>query len=210
MLRILRGTIITALLAFAAPAFAVTILDTTQGSSNNTAWTVYDDGPGQYQAVALPFSWASSIVVTDITAYLDLWPNPGNTVGSVTLGVMGDASGVPNGSFLYSTLVPLAQNSVVSLSGLNWSIAGGTPYWLAALPTAGTEAEWQAHSSAVGTTAFDEGGGNWFALAENQPEAIISSNAASATPLPAAFPMFASGLGALGALFWRRRRMQTA
>jgi hypothetical protein len=33
---------------------------------------------------------------------------------------------------------------------------------------------------------------------------------AGATPLPAALPLFASGLGALGLLGWRRKRKQLA
>ena len=34
--------------------------------------------------------------------------------------------------------------------------------------------------------------------------------AADATPLPAALPLFAGGLGALGLLGWRRKRKQAA
>ena len=34
----------------------------------------------------------------------------------------------------------------------------------------------------------------------------ITNGAAAATPLPAALPLFASGLGALGLLGWRRKR----
>lgn len=35
-------------------------------------------------------------------------------------------------------------------------------------------------------------------------------NSAAATPLPAALPLFASGLGALGLLGWRRKRKVAA
>ena len=34
----------------------------------------------------------------------------------------------------------------------------------------------------------------------------LTINAASATPLPAALPLFVSGLGALGLFGWRRKR----
>ena len=40
--------------------------------------------------------------------------------------------------------------------------------------------------------------------------AITTSNAVGATPLPAALPLFASGLGALGLLGWRRKRKALA
>ena len=35
---------------------------------------------------------------------------------------------------------------------------------------------------------------------------VVNEGTAGATPLPAAFPLFASGLGALGLLGWRRKR----
>ena len=40
--------------------------------------------------------------------------------------------------------------------------------------------------------------------------AVADFNPASATPLPAAFPLFATGLGALGLLGWRRKRKNAA
>jgi hypothetical protein len=39
---------------------------------------------------------------------------------------------------------------------------------------------------------------------------FTASLAASATPLPAALPLFATGLGALGLLGWRRKRKAQA
>ena len=38
----------------------------------------------------------------------------------------------------------------------------------------------------------------------------VSVSAVSATPLPAALPLFATGLGALGLLGWRRKRKASA
>jgi hypothetical protein len=38
----------------------------------------------------------------------------------------------------------------------------------------------------------------------------LTIDTASTTPLPAALPMFASGLGALGFLGWRRKRKAAA
>ena len=41
-------------------------------------------------------------------------------------------------------------------------------------------------------------------------EGSFEIGTASATPLPGALPLFASGLGALGVLGWRRKRKATA
>ena len=37
-------------------------------------------------------------------------------------------------------------------------------------------------------------------------EGVVTDNVASATPLPAALPLFAGGIGALGLLGWRRKK----
>lgn len=61
--------------------------------------------------------------------------------------------------------------------------------------------------SGINTLAFvieDNGGSNAAFRAE------LSATASLATPLPAALPLFASGLGALGLLGWRRRRKAIA
>ena len=193
------------LLGVVSQASATTILDTTVGSSNNTAWSLFDDGSGNFASVALPFTWGAAITVTDVTAYINLTTaGP----GSVDLGIMADnGSGVPSGTFLYSTVVSLDQTNPVVLSSLNWSISGNTQYWLAAIAASGTSAEWQAHSAAVGTFADNStGGGGWQAYDNiNLPEAVIASNV-SATPLPAALPLFLSGAGGFGLLAWRRKK----
>jgi hypothetical protein len=41
-------------------------------------------------------------------------------------------------------------------------------------------------------------------------EFIATGNVTTITPLPAALPLFATGLGAVGMLGWRRKRKNTA
>jgi hypothetical protein len=45
---------------------------------------------------------------------------------------------------------------------------------------------------------------------ENTENTIVANLSFSQTPLPAALPLFATGLGALGLLGWRRKRKQAA
>ena len=73
-----------------------------------------------------------------------------------------------------------------------------------------------AHSSGTATTFFDP----YFFLDQNfvdlgysitvSPGIGNSLELASATPLPAALPLFATGLGSLGLLGWRRKRKVAA
>jgi hypothetical protein len=55
---------------------------------------------------------------------------------------------------------------------------------------------------------FYTGDGNNIARAET--ETVIVGPTVGATPLPAALPLFATGLGGLGVLGWRRKRKAQA
>jgi len=50
-----------------------------------------------------------------------------------------------------------------------------------------------------------DGGATWVASVDSTHVDLTN-----ATPLPAALPLFATGLGALGLLGWRRKRKQAA
>jgi len=57
----------------------------------------------------------------------------------------------------------------------------------------------------------DLGGGGFSCPGNNFTTLVVSDNAAlTATPLPATLPLFATGLGALGLLGWRRKRKAQA
>lgn len=51
-----------------------------------------------------------------------------------------------------------------------------------------------------------------FLLTADQPDTyqVVFTDPPAATPLPAAFPLFATGLGAMGLLAWRRKRKAQA
>jgi hypothetical protein len=50
----------------------------------------------------------------------------------------------------------------------------------------------------------------WYAAANNLPEDLVVNSIPSGVPLPAALPLFATGIGALGLLGWRRKRKAQA
>jgi hypothetical protein len=61
-----------------------------------------------------------------------------------------------------------------------------------------------------------DGTSNTISFAENFPVGVVPSYvglddvSVTATPLPAALPLFATGLGALGLLGWRKKRKSLA
>jgi len=83
----------------------------------------------------------------------------------------------------------------------------------------GGQAPDTAISPGLGTSVFDQTwqnivGIDWcnycvqIGLNGGSIDNLVFDVPASTTPLPAAFPLFASGLGALGLLGWRRKRRQ--
>ena len=58
--------------------------------------------------------------------------------------------------------------------------------------------------------SYASGAGTWGLLVFECPECIVSEDygtfTVSTTPLPAALPLFATGLGAMGLFGWRRKR----
>jgi hypothetical protein len=59
-------------------------------------------------------------------------------------------------------------------------------------------------------TTLAQGGGPFHIWLSDASQATGAVNSLSAAPLPAALPLFATGLGALGLLGWRRKRKATA
>jgi len=205
---IIKTFVLTLLLCGSASLFAAqqshastTILDTTNGDSCCSGGVYYELSVfGGEPYIALAFSSASAATITDINAYI---------IGedSLQLGIASDSGGHP-GAFLFQETVALSGTQI-SLSSLNWSIAAGTPYWLLAsvADDANTEANWQQGTSNNDWSPFviPEGtDGHWSALNSQAPEALIIGN--NVTPLPAALPLFASGLGALGLFACRKKR----
>jgi hypothetical protein len=197
-------------LLFAAPtsAPAAVILNTITGSFTAGSGTDVANTPnnGTVQSVGVSFSSPTSATITQIAAYIDYLP-ANSTSQTITLGLMSDASGLPSGTFLDSTLVTLSATSPISLNSLNWGITGGSTYWLAALASNGTFAVWQNNSDNV-LYAFTTGGNldsGWSNFAFNAPAAMITGDVASAVPEPSTWAMMLLGFAGIGFMAYRRR-----
>jgi spore maturation protein SpmB len=211
--KILSAIMGIALLSVASPASAAVLLDTITGGGSYQSgdfWYVYNtDGSGQ--SVALTFSSATDTTITGVEAYIG--PNVGPNLGPVTLGIMADVAGLPSGTFLNSQSVGLSVSSPIILSSLNWSIAAGTTYWLAAIAANGSSAQWDRNSSFATTVAFDFPGpglnkGGDFTESTNPVEALITSGVAT-TPLPSTWLMLLSGFVGLGFFAYRGTKKRT-
>ena len=132
------------------------------------------------------------------TAYSSLTPLgtvSGSGIGAISFTLSDITSGgsVSNGTASQTKFIDVYVNPMCGSSICGSSLAGLT-YW------------------AVTTTATD-----WFALGYNDTgssdsdyDDLMFVGHISAVPLPAALPLFATGLGALGLLGWRRKRKAAA
>ncbi|MEO6281119.1 PEP-CTERM sorting domain-containing protein [Roseateles sp.] len=147
----------------------------------------------QGQDVAIPFDITTATSIQSILTSIERFEG---TAG-VTLGILSRQGAVPTGaSWLYSThLANPVANTLLTPAG--WSLAAGS-YWLAAVPDAGFDGQWQSgiDSPAVATAWAYSPDGVWTAMNSafiGQPAARIT--VLSAVPEPSTYGlMFAGGL----------------
>jgi len=96
--------------------------------------------------------------------------------------------------------VTLSNSSPIDLTSLAWSISPGHTYWLVAIGDPGANGGWNVSPSAQNSWTANGGLINTI----EPPEAIVTGG--SATPAPAALPLFAGGLGFVGYLTRRRKQ----
>jgi hypothetical protein len=137
--------------------------------------------------IAVPFGpLGPDTVVTGVTAAIR------GSTAPVTLGVMGDAAGVPSGHFLVSETVTPALDTDLTLSGLDWHVPGLAPLWLAVLESPAFAfglGFWQANAGLDRPWAFEADlGGPWFGHSDQSPAVLIE---AENVPAPVPEPPFA-------------------
>jgi hypothetical protein len=96
------------------------------------------------------------------------------------------------------------------------SLAANSRYWIELFQgNTVSSAEWYWSADETGTGVLNEywcsgSGSSQFCSQNNGPFQMLVNVEPATTPLPATLPLFASGLGALGLLGWRRKRKSIA
>ena len=181
------------------------VLGTLIGSGNN--WQTSFN----FSTPLLPGTNYIQVIGTNWTSENGLWGTPG------TLNGTGDNPNAFLGSFsiLGSGYVFANSTTAMSTNPTDWSgIPVTSPVW--GLPTGptqsfglnGTGNIWA--SVLGGPVGVISSSADWiWSLPDNAQYADLSAKI-NPTPLPAALPLFATGLSALGLLGWRRKRKATA
>ena len=209
------------LVGLSSHAASAAILDTITNGNIFLVGAVWAlDGGSGGQSLGIQFQLTSATTIGEVEAYI----RPNSTLCPTcsftgTLGIMGNAgsgaTGTPSGSFMTGDTFAFTASTVpVDQTGLNWSLGPGF-YWLVGVASSTSNLLWQnngAASALVYSWAFSEdptGASGWLngpAVSPLRPMAIINAATVSTVPLPAALPLFATGLGALGLLGWRRKK----
>lgn len=103
-----------------------------------------------------------------------------------------------------------ASATAVDFGPVSWSLDANTRYWIG-LNGVGSSVLWYYSSDASGAGVSGEYFANFLGVSSNDNgpyQMLLTGNpvSVSATPLPAALPLFASGLGAIGLLGRRKKR----
>jgi hypothetical protein len=200
---------------YATPGATAALSTTTVHSGSQSVFLSIPTGP-DYARVALP---ESGFTLQQITS-ADFWANRASTnsglspyliiglncptclggayAGNDIIAIMNVAGGLPQNTWTDLTIDPNTTSFHLYNNDTSTNIILNTT--LAALYADWGIADVAYTKIGFGLAGGPEGGTNSFYVDD------LTINTASATPLPAALPLFASGLGALGLLGWRRKR----
>jgi hypothetical protein len=193
-----------------------------------SAAVLYDNGPikGTINAFTINFGFAVSDSFTlaspsTLTGVIfGVWSTPGDTMTSVDWAITNTPGVYPvTGTALVTNGAPFSPAADFGFGGQftisqdsfslpNVALAAGTYYLVLqnAVSVGGNGLFWDENDGPSTAT------GNDFDPDPIASESfqILGTALAAETPLPAALPLFATGLGALGLLGWRRKRKAAA
>ena len=193
-----------AVLAFAAPAMASPITYTEVGT-----------GSGTLDGTSFTNELVTITMTGDTTNIIDGSPTPFNSVGTTTVTVSAVGTDTLTDAFAFvnqntpSTAgfadALMSPDSTADLPVINSTVNSVfSSYALGAIgPTSGPSLRNLAtFATGSGTFYLSSMGETTFCAAST----VGSCSPVSAVPLPATLPLFATGLGALGLLGWRRKK----
>jgi hypothetical protein len=194
----LSGSIVGALLLAAVPASAA-IYDYDFASTDGQGFTL--DGTFTTSNSAVPIPGAGGelgYAISDITGVLAGlgFPAPDTINGLIPNTVYPASSYSPSGAFIYDNALFFPTQPHLDNPGVLFTTAG--------LPGV----EWNLFSIAPTVYSLDNNnnGAYWVTTGTMRLYLEPSSLGVAATPLPAALPLFAAGLGVMGLLGRRRKR----
>ena len=189
-----------------------------------SAAMLYDNGPinGTISHRNIDFGWAVSDSFTLLQAStltgvtFGAWSAPGTAITSVDWGItttpatytVSGTAAVTSGPQTPALGGYATSTDSFSLPGI--SLAAGTYYLVLQNAVSASSSYWDVTNGGSSATQY-----NTLTTLDNGSIAsesfqILGDANTTITPLPAALPLFATGLGALGLLGWRRKRKAAA
>lgn len=141
---------------------------------------------------------------------LTIWSNNMGTPGSVvdTMNVLGAVNETPTGALIGGS-GGYPEYSYSASFSLATPLTADTMYWFdvqeIATEPAGFWGDETTSTAPAGEQLVQNQDGTWVPLPGTNLSFQLTGNL-SATPLPSALPLFATGLGAMGFFGWRRKR----
>jgi hypothetical protein len=199
---LIRIAVAAGTLVGATQVGAVPLVDTGQPTGNSGGANL--EGFYYTQYLAGEFTLNGSYIITGVEGYMEVYRS-----GVLNLRIYSDGGAVP-GSNLYSGTVtpPVSGLNWQGLTGLNWALGPGT-YWIAAEPSTNFSGYMPGGPpNLLSGYAYLNPGPNWspYPLLQSGYRIFGDPASQSAVPLPAALPLFVSGLGLIGFTAWRRKR----
>ncbi len=217
-LRLLGAVVGLAFAVMVTAAQAVTIVDT--GIPDPDADDYINYGFWSGQSFGGRFSIDDPYSITSIEGYFrNVDSNNNSPAGIVELNLHlddGVANDVPGpGTILYSTQISMDANAPLDWYGafdLNWLVDAGT-YWVTLFPDSNIDGNQpgyapnpldyyvrcQTHTSGISDCSSAAAG-------EYNVAYRINANPVPPVPIPAALPLFGTGLAIMGFVGWRRKR----
>lgn len=189
----------------ASTAHAGEVVDTGAPTPDGFNWSLYNNGNGEFQALAARFVLGGATTITGVQGFI------GGSGGTFHIGIASDGVGIPNNTlFTGQATAAASSGDWAGLSNLNWALGPGA-YWIF------FNVDANAGDTLVGympdlppNPLLDEAfineltGGDWAEYDDLDLGVRIYDNRLGAVPEPATWLFMLAGFGIVGAAMRRR------